>query len=53
MNRPPEANSLMFSFPNNTTPAFLIRAMTVASSSGTKFRKSVEAFVVRIPMVSI
>ena len=43
----------MFNFPNSTTPASLIRAMTVASSSGTKSRKSTEAFVVRIPFVYI
>src|ERR687895_2229659 len=47
----PRANSLMFSFPSSTAPAFFRLTTTVASSSGINSARTLEASVVRIPLV--
>ena len=45
------ANSLMLSLPNNTAPASLSFAITVASSPGTFSLRMLEPPVVRMPAV--
>ena len=49
---PPRANSCMASLPTRMAPAFLSRAVTVASTGGTRCKSTYEPEVVRTPAVS-